>query len=105
MRVLQLFKIPYTALPYLLLRPKILKKTTLLPKIHHPLEHHSCHTTPPQNSPTEQAHHQCSPPHINFLKSAHATPPLQNPPIEQAPQQHYPPHIHSLKSPHTTPPL
>jgi hypothetical protein len=64
------------------------------------------HTTPPlQNPPTEQAPHQCSPPHVHSLKPPHTTPCLQNPPHEQDPQQHSPPHIHSLKPLHTTPPL
>jgi hypothetical protein len=68
-------------------------------------KHHSRHTTPLQNSPTEQAPKQCSHPYIHSLKSPHTTPPLQNPPTKQAPQQRSSPHVHSLKPPHTTPPL
>jgi hypothetical protein len=43
------------------------------------------HTTPLQNSPTEQSHRQHSPPHVHSLKSPHTIPPLQNPPTEQSP--------------------
>jgi hypothetical protein len=70
-----------------------------------PHEHHSHHTTPLQDPPTEQVPQQCFSSHIHSLKSPHTTPPLQNSPTEQAPQQCSPPHVNSLKSPHTTPPL
>jgi hypothetical protein len=125
MRVLQLLKIPYAAVPDLLLHLKILHKLPLQPKnppSTQPLGHHSphCspphvhspksppHTTPPlQNLPTEPALQHRSHPYVHSPKSPpHTIPPPQNPPTEQALQHHSSPHVHSPKSPpHTIPPL
>jgi hypothetical protein len=112
MRVLQLLKIPYAILPYLLLHLKILHKLPLLLKIHkQPLEHHSPlrvaisksypHTTPPlQNPPPTQPLEYHS---LLRQSPPHTTTPPQNSPTEQALQHHSPPHVDVSKSPpHTT---
>jgi hypothetical protein len=126
MRVLQVLKIPYAALPDLLLHLKILHKLSLVLKIHHLHNLLSIILQSPLNIillhmfilqylltlPLLKIHqlnklisivllHLFIPP-----KSPHTTPPLQNPPFEQALQHRSPPHAHSQKSPpHTTSPL
>jgi hypothetical protein len=114
MRVLQLLKIPYAALPNFAPPSQNPPQTIPPPEIapstqpldHHSLVRHSPHTTTPQNPPTEQALQHHSPPCVAISSSLpHTTTPSpQNPSTEQS-LQHHSPHVHSPKShPHTTPP-
>jgi hypothetical protein len=93
MRVLQLLKIPYAAVPDLL-HLKILHKLPLQPK------------NPPSTQPLGHHSPHCSPPHVHSRMSPpHTTPPLQNLPTEPALQHRSHPYVHSPKSPpHTIPP-